>query len=115
MAAFTKRLLSGSTNGRPIKVVATGTPGTVIHTAVAGTDLDEIWIYAVNTSNTSRILTLEFGGATSPDDLINVSLSRDAGLILVAPGSLLNNGLLVRAFASAANVINIMGWVNRII
>ena len=48
MATYTKRLLSGSTNGRPIKVAATATPGTTIHTAVTGTtDFDEVWIYNV--------------------------------------------------------------------
>jgi hypothetical protein len=37
MATAVKRILSGSTNGKPIKVVATSTAGTTIHTAVAGT------------------------------------------------------------------------------
>ena len=32
-----KSPLSGSTNGMPIKVVATATLGTTIHTAVSGT------------------------------------------------------------------------------
>ena len=31
-----KRLLSGSTDGKAIKVAATSTPGTTIHTAVSG-------------------------------------------------------------------------------
>ena len=43
MATFTKTLLSGSTNGKAILVAATATPGTTIHTAVAGTSsLDEM-------------------------------------------------------------------------
>lgn len=115
MAAFTKRLLSGSTKGRPIKVVETATPGTLIHTAVSGTtDLDEVWLYAVNSSNSAKTLTIEFGGVTSPDDLVSVSLAKDSGLILIIPGSLLQDSLVVRAFGSSANDINIMGWVNRI-
>ena len=37
MATFTKKKLSGSTDGKPIAVAATATPGTLIHTAVTGT------------------------------------------------------------------------------
>ncbi len=37
MATYSKVLLSGSTNGKQIKVAATATPGTTIHTAVTGT------------------------------------------------------------------------------
>ena len=42
---ITKTLLSGSTNGRQIKVAATATPGTTIHTATntAG-QMDEVWL-----------------------------------------------------------------------
>ena len=115
MAAFAKKLFSGSTNGRPIKTVATATPGTLIHTAVAGaTSFDEIWLYAVNTSGSLVKLTIELGGVTAPDDLIEVGIDGEAGLVLVVPGSPLNNSLVVRAFAASANVINIIGWVNRI-
>ena len=43
MATYSKQLLSGGTNGKNIKVAATATAGTTIHTAVAGTtDIDEI-------------------------------------------------------------------------
>ena len=41
MATFTKLKLSGSTDGKAIKVVQTATAGTTIHTAHA-TALDEI-------------------------------------------------------------------------
>jgi hypothetical protein len=116
MPSYSKQLLSGSTNGRGIKVVATATAGTLIHTAVAGTSPeDEIWLYAHNTSSAAVKLTLEWGGTTSPDDHIEVNVGAEGtGLILVAPGILLQNGLVVRAFAGTANVINIFGYVNRI-
>lgn len=117
MATFTKQLLSGSTNGKGIKVAATATAGTLIHTAVAGTSsLDEIWLYAHNTSATAVKLTLEWGGVGAPDDHIEITIGTEGtGLILVAPGILLQNGLVVRAFAATTNVINIFGYVNRII
>jgi hypothetical protein len=49
MATFSKIVLSGSTDGRMIKVAATATAGTTIHTGSAtATTFDEIWLYAVN-------------------------------------------------------------------
>ena len=115
MATYSKQLLSGGTNGKNVKVVATATAGTTIHTAVSGTsDMDEIWLYACNTDSTDRKLTLEFGGTTSPDDLVEVTIGAEAGWVLVCPGMLLQNSLVVKAFAAAANVVVINGYVNRI-
>jgi hypothetical protein len=116
MASYSKQLLSGSTNGKGIKVAATATAGTTIHTAVAGTSsIDEIWLYANNTSSSAVKLTLEWGEATAPDGNIEISIGAEgAGMILIAPGIPLQNGLVVKAFAATANVINIFGYVNRI-
>jgi len=113
MATFTKELLSGSTDGAPIDVAATATPGTLIHTAHA-TSLDEVWIYAFNTSGAKRTLTIEFGGVAGKD-LVTCELAAiGCGLILVIPGSTLTGSLAVRAFCSVANDVSIVGWVNRI-
>lgn len=117
MATAVKRKLSGSTDGRGIKVVATGTAGTTIHTAVAGTTagtFDEIWLYAYNSDSVPRLLTIEFGGTTAPDDNIKVTLASQSGLTLITPGLILQNGTVVRAFAAAANVVTILGFVNAI-
>lgn len=115
MATYAKILLSGSTNGKGIKVVATATAGTTIHTAVAGTSAwDEIWLYAVNSSASAVKLTLEWGEATAPDGNIEATIAAEEGLFLVVPGLLLQNGLAVKAFAATANVIIIHGFVNRI-
>jgi len=115
MATYSKVKLSGGTTGKNVKVVATATAGTTIHTAVAGTsDLDEVWLYACNTDSTDRKLTIEYGGATSPDDLTEVTIAAEAGWVLVCPGLLLQNGLVIKAFAAAANVVMINGYVNRI-
>lgn len=116
MATFSKQLLSGSTNGKGIKVVQTATAGTLLHTAVSGTSsLDEIWIYAVNSSTSSVKLTIEWGEATAPDGNIEMPIPGEAGLTLVVPGLLLQNGLTVRAFAGTANVIICHGYVHRIV
>lgn len=115
MATYSKQLLSGSTNGKGIKVVQTATAGTTIHTAVSGTsDLDELWLYAVNSSAAAVKLTLEWGEATAPDGNIEQTVSAESGLMLLAPGLLLQNSLVVKAFAASANVIVIHGYVNRI-
>lgn len=117
MATIVKRKLSGSTDGKPIKVVATATAGTTIHTSVAGTTagtFDEIWLYAYNGHTASVVLTLEFGGATVPDQNIVLTLPNKSGLMLVVPGLILQNGMVVAAFAATANVITISGFVNNI-
>ena len=116
MATFTKTLLSGSTNGKAIKVVATATAGTTIHTAVSGTaSLDEVWLYAHNSSSASVKLTLEWGEATAPDGNIEINIGAEGtGLVLVSPGILLQNSLVIKAFADTANVVTLTGYVNRI-
>jgi len=117
MATFSRILLSGSTNGQPIKVVATATPGTTLHTAVTGTSsFDEIYLWVTNTDTVTRTVTIEWGGTTDPDNLITktFSLSANSPPYPIITGINLNNGLLVKAFASAANVVLMSGYVNRI-
>ena len=116
MATFTKTLLSGSTNGKAIKVVATATAGTTIHTAVSVTaSLDEVWLYAHNSSASTVKLTLEWGEATAPDGNIEINVGAEGtGLVLVSPGILLQNSLVIKAFAATANVVTLTGYVNRI-
>lgn len=119
MATFSKVLLSGSTNGRGVLVAATATAGTLIHaTGTSSSIIDEVWLYASNTDTTARKLTIEYGGTTSPNDLIEFTVAAESGLYLIVPGLVLtgtgvaaNN---IRAFAATANVINIFGYVNRI-
>ena len=114
MATFTKLKLSGSTDGKAIKVVQTATAGTTIHTAHS-TALDEIWLYAHNSSAATVKLTLEWGEATAPDGNIEINIGAEGtGLVLVSPGLLLTNSLVVKAFAATANVITLTGYVNRI-
>lgn len=118
MATFSKQILSGSTDGRGIKVVATASAGTTIHTASStATTFDEIWLYAMNTSASAVKLTVQWGGTTATDDDIEVTIPGESGLVLVAPGLILKGNatpLLVRAYAATTNVIVIHGYVNRI-
>lgn len=110
--ALTKLILSGSTNGRGIKVVATSTLGTTIHTAHA-TALDEVWLWAYNSHTADVALTIERGGVTDPDDHIVFTVPFDDGLYQVVPGLLLTGSVVLTAFAGTANIIGIHGYVNR--
>lgn len=112
MATYSKQILSGTTNNKPVAVAATSSPGTVIHTADA-TALDEVWLYAVNSSATASKLTVEFGGTTNAEN-IEITVAGEAGLILIIPGIPLTGGSVIRAFCDSANAINITGYVNRI-
>ena len=118
MATFTKKKLSGSTDGKAIKLTGTATAGAVeVHTAVAGTTagvFDEIWLYANNTSTSAVKLTLEWGTATAADGNIELTIAAEAGLVLVVPGLILQNAKVVKAFAGTADVILLSGFVNAI-
>jgi hypothetical protein len=113
---YKKRALSASTDGRGVKVAATASPGTLIHTAmsnVAGNEWDEVWIRAVNTSGSPVKLTIQWGGTTDPDDTVEVTIPAESGFTEVIPGHVLHNAKEVRAFAATANVIVLHGFVNR--
>jgi len=121
MATFSKLALqpAGTTGtGRLIKVAATATAGTAIHTASStATTIDEVWLYAVNSDTTARKLTIEWGGTSSPDDLIELTVLPESGLVTVVAGLVLQGNatpLVVRAFCASANVVMIGGFVNRI-
>lgn len=114
MATFDVIPLSGSTDGKNIKVAATETPGTLIHTGTTGSgNIDELELVAINTSNEDVTLTLEWGGVVDPDDLIIMVIPPKAGDFRISVSRAIQNGLLIRAFASVANVINIGGKIRR--
>ena len=105
--------LSGSTSGRPIPIVATASPGTLLHTANL-TAQDEIYLYAANITNAAVVLTIQFGGTTTGDNLVVTSIPANSGPVQLAFGQRLTGGVEVRAFAATANAINMTGVVNRI-
>lgn len=119
MATFSKQLLSGSTQGMPVKVVAVATAGTTLHTTgISAAVFDEVWLYGQNNHTADVLVTLEFGDATAPDHNIIFTLPAKSGLTLLVPGLVLVGtgaaGATVKAFAATANVISIVGYVNRI-
>jgi hypothetical protein len=118
MATIVKRKLSGAPTGNTaVLVAATGTTGTTVHTAVAGTTagtFDEIWLWAYNGHTAAVTLTVEFGGVTVPNQNIIATIAAKSGLIPIVPGLILQNGLVVSAFAGTINVITLSGFVNNI-
>lgn len=116
MAVY-KRKLSGSTDGKQIKVAATSSAGTTIHTAVAGTTagtFDEIWLYATNNHTSAVTVTTQWGGTASPDDESSITIAAKTGDVPLKLGPILQNGAEVRVYASVANVVSVYGWVNSI-
>jgi len=104
-----KRILSGSTDGMPIKVAATSSPGTTIDTAVAGQTpgtYDEVWLWACNVHTGNVVLTLEVGDAGAQDI---VTIPYKQGFVPIYAGHLLQNAKVIKAFASVADVIFIHG------
>ncbi len=124
--SYTKIPLSGAATGLGILVASTGpsgTAGTTIHTAVAGSaSVDEIVLYASSTSAfsyTPQLLTLQWGavavsGSVYPDEIRYDIPFTANGMTLIVSGLLLNGGLVLTAFSSTANAINLHGFVNRI-
>ena len=115
---FTKTKLGQSTDGKAVLVVATATAGTLIHTGPSlATTIDEVWLYAVNTSASAVKLTIEWGEATAPDGNIEQTIPAESGLYLISAGLILlysGSTTTINAFASVTNVIGIYGYVNRI-
>lgn len=119
MATYSKVLLSGSTQGKAIKVAATASVGTTIHeTGTSATVEDEIWLYAYNSHTSTVILTIQFGGTAAVDNDIKLSIPATSGLTLITPGLILTGtgsaANTVAAYAATTNVITISGYVNRI-
>lgn len=112
-------LLSGSTDGKQIKVTGTSTAATVtVHTAHA-TAHDCIYLYVDNDDTTGPVtLTLEMGGTTDPDNLIKKTIPTrgtvgNDGRICVLDGYILTNSQIIKAFASSANKLKLSGKVVR--
>lgn len=117
--AISKVLLSGSTQGKGIKVVQTASTGTTIHaTGTSSSVIDEVWLYAYNGHSAAVVLTVQFGGTATPDNDIKLTIPNASGLTLVVAGLVLTGtgsaANTIYAYAATANVVTISGYVNRI-
>jgi hypothetical protein len=125
---FTTPVLSTTTGALTSQTgIATASPtvGTFIHNNT-GAGLDEVWLYANNLSNAATQLTLQYGIAqTGASPFISgqqiITIPAQSGLTLITPGLILSNSTssvnnsAIYAYASAANVIALSGYVNRIV
>lgn len=121
MATSAKKSLSGSSQGKAIKVAATSSPGTLVHTGpttrtsnAIGTVSDfshEVWLYASNSDTTARKLTLEWGDSNG---VLELTVPAEGGLALLIPGLVIDSAataLTVKAFCATADVISLYGYI----
>ena len=115
MATISKICLSESTDGRGISVAATSSGGTDIHEASAtAADYHEIWLWASSHSVVTETLTLEWGGTTEAGDHFITTINPNE-TVLIATGWIIKGNateLIVKAFTTTANQVNITGYVN---
>ena len=118
MASFAPVHFSGSTSGKPILIAATATPGTIIHTAIAGaTQFDEVYLWITNVSAAAVTFTGEISDGTivAPDDLFAklCSIPANSPPIPILTGLRYNGGMIIRMFASSGTALTVSGIVNR--
>lgn len=113
---YSKQILSGSTNGRMIEVNASASPGTTVHTvqATATTSREEVYLSAMNSATANAIVTIEWGGTGTADQIVD-TIAPNSGLRLLVNGiSLTATSSIVRAFATATGLLRVIGHVNRV-
>ena len=107
--------LSGSSFGMGIPVTATSSPGNTVHTAQSGTGgSDKIYLWVSNVTSSPRKLTVQYGGTSDvTDDLVYQGTVPPNTLqpILICDGLLLQDGLLIKAWADVASALNIFGHI----
>lgn len=109
--------LSGQTNGKNILITATTNGGAqTIHTVSSSTaTLEFLTIEACNVaaSHATNGLYLLMGGTSEPNDLIHIDLNHGDGAVVVQDKRLMQNGVIVKAYADNANGIVIYGYYQR--
>lgn len=107
-----KDVLSGSTNGTTVPVVAVATPGTTVHTAGA-TGYENIWLWATNVTSSPATLTLEWGSTADPGGHLvhEYSLPANSLPIPIATGHQIDGSVVIGAFSGTASAINMSGYI----
>tara|TARA_Y100000004_G_C8592361_1_gene277025 strand:- start:11 stop:394 length:384 start_codon:yes stop_codon:yes gene_type:complete len=126
MAVYEKLNLSpGGTegDGNPIQITDTSGNGSFIHdTSNDETKQDELWLWATNIHTSDVQVTLHVGylnsGSAAATERMMVTLPSKSGWTLILQGIPLRSSgstpRRVAAFAGTANVVNVVGYVNRI-
>ncbi len=112
MPTLSEEYLSASAGGQNIKVAATTSPGTTIHTVPASVK-DEVYLEAANNDTVDRDLIVQLGGTTSPDDQFTITLPAKVGMVPIVSGRVFAATKVIRAYCATTNVIVIGGQVIR--
>ena len=115
MTVWSRLPLSGSVNGRPIAILSTASPGTTIHTVSTATAVkDSVYGWTWNQATTNSILTIEWGGTSTLDQMVLTIPAQD-GAYAVLPGMTLIGAtdIVVRGFATATNRLFFGGYADR--
>lgn len=108
----TATFLSESSEGLPINVAATSSPGTAVHSVPnLNGEIHEIWLFANNTSASDVDLTLEFGDTTNTHTIVHTIPAKES--VQVSHGTMLGEAKIIRAYAGTGDVIRITGTVYR--
>lgn len=117
MATYSKEVLSGSTNGRPIEVTGTTSPGTTIHTvgATATSTREEVHLWVFNRATSDSLVQIEFGGTASADKVMANIPPQDGAYSMIPGWVLTATSSIVYAIATATGRVMVGGFVNRIV
>lgn len=117
MTTVSRIPLSGSTNGRGIKVAATSSPGTTVHTCSSTTNAGEgEWVYLSigNNDTVTRRAIIEMGGTTDIDDTHKIDIPPiGSGLVRLDP-FWLRSTLVVKVYCATADVLTVFGWADKV-
>ena len=109
-------ILSGSSNGQLIAVIATTSPGTTLHTVSSATTgvIEDVWMDAYSQATTDRILTLEICGTATTFRTEHL-IPAQSGPQRVMAGVRFTSatGLVIKGFATATGGLLVGGAVNR--
>lgn len=113
MTTFSKVIFTESVLGEPIRISATTSVGDLIHDVVDGyVNMDEVWLYASNTTSTDVIITVQLGDVQASSEVVQTVAAQSVSLII--PGIPIQGDGKIRAYAGTTDVINVFGWINRI-
>ena len=104
----TRIFLSESADGLPIPITATASVTQTIHTA--STSVDQVFLWASNTTSGALLLTIEWGVDTGPIEYDIPANTTD----IVVEGLRISDSDVIYAFAEASSGVSVTGHVNRL-
>lgn len=113
MAIMTAIPLSSSSGGRPVPIIATSSPGTTIHTLSTATGVvEEVYLDIYNITATGATLQLE-AGSTATLGIISIFFNGNSMQRVLAGARYLAATGAISAYATATNVFQALGGVNK--